>query len=131
MLPEAKTKSLGRKIRDFYCYTDFYFNRGYGMLGSPMNFLRIIFYTGGSLFFLEGALKRFNIFIPPDYLIVFGIPIILVLIFMGILDVKFLKTLQKTNEISTRYNPIFLRMDKQIRKMYGKQEGDITKTRKT
>lgn len=133
-MQEKRSKTLGRKIRDIYCYTDFYLNRGLGIVNTPIQIIKNTAYVGIVVLFLNEALKDFNwwiihikVHISPEWVVIFTPPFILFLIVFGILDVRVIKMLQKTNEISTKYNPVFSRMDRQIRKMYGKQEGEISK----
>ena len=125
MLQEKPVKTLGRKMRDFYCYTDFYLNRGLGMLNSVYQVVKYVAFAGILVTMFNEAFGKLGWHIPIERVFFLAIPLMILLVFVGILDVKKIKSLQKINEISTKYNPIFSRMDKQIRKMYGKQEGEI------
>lgn len=124
MLQEKQAVSFGRKIRDIYCYSDFYLNRGLGIFNSAYQIVKYTAFSGILVTMFNEAFKSRSWYIPMDKVFFFAAPLMVFLVIAGILDVKKIKSLQKINEISTKYNPVFSRMDRQIKKIYGKQVGN-------
>ncbi len=91
-----------RALRDFYCYTDFFLNRGLAMFNSVY---QVIKYTAFAGIIVEMLNKAFGINIPMDKVIYFTPILVILLIIAGIIDVKKLHVLQKNNEIGILYNP--------------------------
>jgi len=99
-----------RTIRDAYCYADFFLNRGLGLFNS---IYQIAKYTAFAGIIVEMINKAFNTQIPMDKVIFFMPILVITLILGGIIDVKKIRALQKTNEITTTYNPFLVKLIKE------------------
>ncbi len=101
-----KMKRNLKKIRDLYCYTDFFLNRGLGIFNGLYQVMKYAAFTGIIVGMINEVLRNLgldfrigmeNVFLMTPVFVV-------LLILLGILDVRKIHTLQKSNEISTRYN---------------------------
>jgi len=105
----VKVKNIARKVRDIYCYTDFFLNRGLALINS---LYQIVKYTAFAGIIVGMINEAFNINIPMDK-VIFFVPLMMIgLILAGIIDVKKIKALQKTNEITTKNNPYLVKLIK-------------------
>jgi len=104
-----KPKKLLRKVRDFYCYVDFFMDRGLSIFNSVYQVLK---YTAFAGILVEMINKAFGLEIQMDSVIYFVPVVIVVFILAGIIDVKKVHALQKQNEITTVYNPYLVKLIK-------------------
>ncbi len=107
---KVKLITVSRKIRDFYCYADFFLNRGLGIFNGLYQVMKYAAFTGIIVGMVNEVLRNmgFDFQVAMESVFLLTPAFIVLLIFLGILDVKKLKVLQKTNEISTRYNPFLV-----------------------
>ena len=90
-----------RKIRDFYCWVDFYINRGLAMFNS---IYQVVKYMAFSTIIIEW-LNKIGVPIPQNIIIYLTPAFIILLIIAGMLDVKKFNIIQKQNEIALGCNP--------------------------
>ena len=102
-----RVKDNLRKIRDIYCFGNFFLNRGIGLFSSVY---QIVKYTAFAGIIVGMINEAFGIHIPMDKVIFFTPILVILLIAMGVIDVKKIHALQKSNEISTRYNPYLVEL---------------------
>ena len=102
-------KLVLKKIRDIYCYSDFFLGRGMGLFSSIYQIGKYIAIVG---IIIELINRKFNVNIPIEKITLFVPFFILFMIFCGIMDVKKIHALQKGNEISTRFNPYLVNLIK-------------------
>ena len=95
------------KIRDFYCYMDFYLGRGLGIFGNIRGILSYTAYSGILVIMINQAMEGlgFGLRIAMENVFFFVPPFMVFLMLTGILDAKKLRIIQKSNEISTIHNP--------------------------
>ena len=101
-------KKTLKKIRDLYCYTDFFLNRGLGLFNGLYQMMKYMAFAGIIIGMVNEVIGKFGLNIPMEYVIFFTPVFMAALIAVGIIDVKKIHALQKTNEISTRYNPFLV-----------------------
>ena len=106
-MKKKKIKNILRKIRDIYCHGDFFLNRGLALVNSVY---QVVKYTAFAGIIVEMVNKAFGLEIPMDKVIMFVPFLVISLILAGIVDVKKIKALQKTNEISTKYNTYLVKL---------------------
>ena len=105
-----KLKSICRKARDIYCHIDFWMDRGQVML-EP--FIEVVKYTAYATMVITGwnsAFGKYGWEIAFENVFFLVPPLAIVLTLLGYLDVKKVHTLQKTNELSTKYNPYLVKL---------------------
>ena len=102
-----RVKDNLRKIRDIYCYGDFFLNRGLGLFNSVYQIAK---YTAFSGILVAMINQAFGTNISMDKVIFFTPILVIFLIVMGIIDIKKIQALQKTNEISTKYNTYLVKL---------------------
>ena len=107
-----KVKGILRKLRDIYCFGDFFLNRGLGLFNSIYSVAK---YTAFAGILVEMANKAFGLSIPMDKVIIFMPVLMIILILAGVIDAKKLHALQKSNEIATRYNTYLVNLIKRKR----------------
>ena len=114
-------KPLGkglRKIRDGYCIGDFYMQRGLGLLTSPYT---IIKYTAFAVIIIEAINKFFHTdlwgILTVQNAMYFAPVLAILCLLIGLADVKKIHLIQRTNEISTRLNPILYKMERRIKRL--------------
>ncbi|HDY66253.1 MAG TPA: hypothetical protein ENH85_00525 [Candidatus Scalindua sp.] len=100
-------KNIARKLRDIYCYLDFFLNRGLGLFNSVYQIAK---YTAFAGIIVTMANEAFGLNISMDKVIVVVPFMVIALILAGIIDVKKVKALQKSNEISTKYNTYLVKL---------------------
>ena len=106
-------KNKLKKLRDFYCYTDFYLNRGLAIHNGPYQILKFLAFSGIVVNMVNEVIDGWwGIRIPMDYVFIFVPPIAVYFMSFGWLDVKKIHALQKSNEISTQYNPFLVNLIK-------------------
>lgn len=103
-----------KKLRDFYCYTDFFLNRGLAIFNGLYQILKYTAFTGIIVGMVNEVLRNLGIDwqIAMENVFFFTPVLVILLIFLGILDVKKIHALQKSNEISTQYNPFLVNLIK-------------------
>ena len=109
MIIKKSIKDVLRKIRDIYCYTDFFLNRGLALVNS---LYQIVKYTAFASIIVGTLNEVFDFNIPMDKVIYFTPVLAVVLIIAGIVDAKKIRALQKANEINIKYNPYLVNLIK-------------------
>ena len=116
---KEKTKNKLKKARDTYCYGDFFLGRGLGIINSIYQIVKYTAFTGIVVGMINEAFGDFHwwiinisIHIPMDRVFFFVPILVIVLILIGVIDVKKIHTLQKMNEIHIRYNPYLIKLFK-------------------
>jgi len=98
-------KETLKKIRDTYCYGDFFLNRGLSVFNAFYQIMKYLAFAGILIGMINEVIERFGWYIPMDYVFVLLPFIITGLIFIGYIDATKIHALQKSNEIGVRFNP--------------------------
>ena len=103
-----------RRIRDTYCFIEYFWGVALGRVGNLKTMLGLMANGGILIFLINKAFGRDIINL--KYALIVMPFIIAGLIGYGIVDIKVFHITQKINEISTKYNPWLVRLIKRNKK---------------
>lgn len=104
-------KNTLRKIRDLYCYGDFFMNRGQAVINSFYEVIKYVAFAGIVVELINKSVGGRLGFVIPLEAVIYAVPVLMVImILIGVIDIKKVHALQKINELSTKYNPYLVRL---------------------
>jgi len=99
-----------RRVRDAYCYGNFFIGRGLSMISI---IYQIVKYTAFAGIIVGMINETFGYTVISMDKVFYFVPVaVIILFFLGVFDVKYLHTLQKEREIDIKHHPYLVSLIK-------------------
>ena len=105
---KKKYRNKLKRLRNVYCYGEFFLNRGLGLLNPLYQIAKYTAFAGIIVGMINEAIGY--TYISMDKVFYFIPIVVIALMITGIIDVRKIHTLQKSNEIQTKYNPYLVNL---------------------